>query len=304
MGKRVLITGGSGLIGRALVRELTDHGHEAIVLSRQASSVEGLPVGARVVQWDGRSADGWGNLVEEGCAIVNLAGAGIADERWSEERKALIVKSRTQAGQAVMEAVRGSAGKPEVVVQGSATGFYGPDGPFDKMEDAPPGSDFLSQVCVKWEESTLGVQDEGVRWTAARTGFVLSAEGGALPRMAMPFRFFVGGPLGSGRQYIPWIHIADEVGAIRFLIENSKTTGPYNLTAPSPVTNLTFSRELGAALKRPSLMPVPAPALKLMFGEMAMMLLSGQRAVPNRLLIAGYDFRFPELRVTLRDLLR
>lgn len=303
MSKRVLITGGSGLIGRALAKELGDHGHQVMILSRNPAKVVGLPAGVGVEKWDGRTAEGWGELIESGCAIVNLAGAGIADQRWTESRKRVILDSRLLAGQAVMDAVRQAKSKPEVIVQASATGYYGPDGSFDKYESSPPGTDFLSQVCVKWEESTAAVEALGVRWVVARTGFVLSSKGGALPRLAMPFRFFVGGPVGSGRQWVPWIHIADEVGAIRFLIENSDTSGAYNLAAPTPATNRTLSRELGSTLKRPALMPAPAPMIRLMFGEMSSVLLAGQRAVPSRLLAAGYKFRFPELRPALRDLL-
>ena len=303
MVQRVLIVGGSGLIGRALVEELGGHGYEVVILSRNPTKVGGLPAGVNVEKWDGRTTKGGGGLVQAGCAIVNLAGASIADQRWTGTRKQVIVDSRVQAGQAVVDAVRQAGSKPAVIVQASATGYYGPDGPFDKTEDSPPGSDFLSHVCVSWEASTAAVEVERVRRVVVRTGFVLSDEGGALPRLATPFRYFIGGPLGNGRQWVPWIHIADEVGAIRFLIENSEASGVFNLTAPAPMTNLALSRELGVALGRPSLMPVPSLALRLIFGEMADMLLSGQRAIPSRLLAAGYVFRFPELRPALLDLL-
>jgi uncharacterized protein (TIGR01777 family) len=256
-----------------------------------------------VREWDGRTSGGWGELVQAGCAIINLAGAGIADQRWTDARKRIIVDSRVQAGNAIVEAVKQAQGKPAVVVQASAVGYYGPDGPFDKTEDSPPGSDFLSRVCERWEASTGEVEAERVRRVVIRTGFILSDKGGALSRLIMPYRFFAGGPLGSGRHWVPWIHIADEVGAIRFLIENTAASGAYNLTAPAPVTNRALSHELGAVLRRPSLVPVPSLALRLMFGEMANMLLTGQRAVPSRLLAAGYKYRFPELQSALRDLL-
>ncbi len=189
------------------------------------------------------------------------------------------------------------------MIQGSAVGFYGPRGDEPIGESAGPGDDFLAGVCRQWESASDGVAAAGVRRVIIRTGIVLSPAGGVLPRMALPFRLFIGGPAGSGRQWMPWIHIADEVGAIRFLIEQSQAAGPFNLTAPSPATNRDFSRALGRALRRPSLLPVPALALRLLFGEMAGLLLTGQRAMPQRLQEIGYRFRHPELEPALRDLL-
>lgn len=303
---KVIITGGSGLIGRALAASLLNGGgdkHEVIVLSRNPQRVSGLPNGVQVVGWDGRSTQGWGQLVEGADAIVNLAGANLSEGRWTEQRKRLIFDSRVHAGQAVTQAIEGARLKPKVLVQASAVGYYGPHGDEKITEDAPPGNDFLAQVCIAWEASTAPVEGWGVRRVVIRTGLVLSTEGGALPRMAMPFKMFVGGPLGSGRQWLPWIHIADEVGAIRFLIGKEDASGPFNLTAPEPVTNAQFSRVLGRVLNRPSALPVPSIALRLMFGEMSTVLLEGQRAVPQRLLAAGYQFRFPNLEQALRHLL-
>lgn len=201
--KRTIITGGTGLIGRALAAELVARGHEVIVLSRSPGRV-GLPNGVRVERWDGRSAAGWGSLAEGATAIVNLAGENLAAGRWTSERKQLIRESRLQAGQAVIDAVIRTTRKPRVVIQASGVGYYGPRGDEFVTEEAPPGTDFLARLCVDWESSTALVESMGVRQAIIRTGLVLSRQGGALPRLLLPFRFFVGGPMGSGHQWYPW----------------------------------------------------------------------------------------------------
>jgi len=300
---RVLITGGTGLIGRALSASLVDDGHEVIVLSRHPERARGLPDGVRVEGWDGHSAEGWGSLIDGADAIVNLAGENIAARRWTANRKRRIRESRLNAGRAVVQAVESAARKPGVVVQASGIGYYGSCGDEELSEETPAGGDFLAQLAVAWEASTAAVEALGVRRAIARTGVVLSREGGALPRMLLPFRLFLGGRLGSGRQWFPWIHIADEVGAIRFLIENEIANGPFNLTAPVPLTNAEFSRLLGQRLRRPALMPIPGFTLRLLFGEMATVLLDGQRAIPRRLLQLGFTFQFPEADSALRALL-
>lgn len=301
---RVVITGGTGLIGRPLASALASAGHEVVVLSRSPERATGLAKGVQVVRWDGRTAEGWGHLADGADAIVNLAGESIAEGRWSDERKRRIRDSRVNAGKAVVEAVQAASRKPAVVVQASAVGYYGPRGPETVTEDTPPGKDFLAQVCVDWEASTAPVEAMGVRRAIARTGIVLSTEGGALPRMLLPFKFFAGGKLGSGQQGFPWIHIADEVAALRFLIENPAASGPFNLAAPNPPTNAEFMRAVGEAMGRPAVMPTPAFALRSAFGEMATVLLDGQRAAPKRLLDLGFQFRFTDPVAALRDLLR
>ncbi len=300
----VLITGGTGLIGRALAHSLVQDGHQVTVLSRTPERHRNALPNVDLVAWDGRTAQGWGERVEAADVIVNLAGESIAAGRWTPERKRRIRESRVHAGQAVVEAVRAATHPPQVVVQASAVGYYGPRGDEPVTEETPPGSDFLAQVCVAWEASTAAVEERGVRRAVIRTGVVLSTQGGALPRMLLPFRLFLGGPLGSGRQYLPWIHLDDQVAAIRFLLEHPEAQGPFNLCAPNPMTHREFSRILGQVLGRPSWMPVPALALRLLFGEMATVLLEGQRAVPRRLQEAGYSFRFPELRPALQDLVQ
>lgn len=300
----IIISGGTGLIGRALTASLIRDEHRVTVLTRTPNRHRNLPPGVQAVGWDARTSQGWGALVEEADAIVNLAGAGIADGRWTRARKQLILESRINAGKAVVEAVEAAGKRPQALIQASAVGYYGPRGDEILTEEAAPGSDFLAQVCVRWEASTQAVETLGLRRAVIRTGVVLSTRGGALPRLLLPFRFFVGGPLGSGQQRFPWIHIDDQVGAIRFLIENSAARGPFNLAAPNPPTNKEFVQQLGQALGRPALLPVPGLALKLLFGEMATVLLDGQRAAPRALEAAGFTFAHPEAGPALRDLLQ
>jgi uncharacterized protein (TIGR01777 family) len=305
---RVVITGGSGLIGRAVAAPLAARGDEVVVLSRDPGRVRGLPPGVRAAAWDGRSATGWEALVDRQTAILNLAGEGVAEGRWTAERKRRIRDSRLDTGRAVVAAVRQAAAEeraPRVVVQASAVGYYGDGGDRELTEESPPGSGFLADVCVEWEKTTAEIETLGVRRVLLRTGIVLSRDGGALAKMLPPFRLGVGGPLGGGRQWLPWIHLADEVGAILFLLDAAAATpgGPFNFTAPNPVTNKDFGAALGAALHRPAVMPVPGIALHLLFGEMAKTILEGQRALPAALLAAGYRFRFPLLGPALADLL-
>jgi uncharacterized protein (TIGR01777 family) len=192
--------------------------------------------------------------------------------------------------------------KPEVVVQSSAVGYYGPHGDEEVTEETPAGEDFLANVCAQWEAATSSVEQDGVRRVVIRTGVVISARGGALPLMALPFRLFVGGPIGSGEQWFPWISLADETAAIRFLIENQAATGVYNLCAPNPLKNKEFGKVLGKVLNRPSYFPVPALVFRLLFGEMSTILLDGQRQVPERLLQLGYNFRSSQAEQALRDI--
>jgi len=302
--RRVVITGGTGLIGRALAAELVGAGYEVVILSRNPRLASGLPAGVRLEQWDARTAEGWGYLADGAYAIVNLAGENIGAGLWTAERKRRIRQSRLDAGRAVAEAVTQASVKPQVVVQASGVGYYGPRGDEEIPEEAPAGSDFLGRLAVEWEASTAPLGAMGVRHVVVRTGVVLSRDGGALPRLMLPFRLFVGGPLGDGRQWVPWIHITDHVRVVRFLLEDERARGPYNLAVPNPCTNRELARRLGQALGRPSWFPTPAFALRLLLGEMSVVLLTGQRAVPRRLLEEGFRFRFPDLTDALADLLR
>lgn len=299
---KVVITGGSGLIGSEVARDLGSSGHDIVILTRDPAKAK-LPPNTRAVQWDGKTATGWASLIDGDTAILHLAGDSIASGRWSDAKKRRIRESRVDSGKAVLAAIRQASEKPRVLLQGSAVGYYGPCGDEVVTESHPPGHDFLADVCVEWEASTAEAESMGVRRALLRTGIVLSGKGGALPKMALPFKLMAGGPMGSGRQWVPWIHIADEVGAIRFLLEREDARGPFNLTAPRPLTNRDFSRALGKALHRPAFAPAPGIALKLVLGEMADMLLQGQRAVPHRLMEMGYAFRHPDPLAALRDLL-
>lgn len=300
---RVVITGGTGLIGGALARELGGAGHDVVILTRDPARAGRLPPGVRAARWDGRTAQGWVELLEADTAIVHLAGESISQGRWTSEKKRRIRDSRVVSGQAVMDAIREAPVKPRVLIQSSAVGYYGGRGDEVVPENSPPGRDFLSDVCVEWEASTAEAETLGVRRVLARTGIVLARDGGALPVMSLPFRMMIGGPIGDGRQWFPWIHNDDEIGALRFLLEREEARGPFNLTAPHPVTNLELTRVLARVLGRPGFLPAPKFALRLALGEMADMLLQGQRAVPSRLRELGYVFRWPELEPALRNLL-
>lgn len=306
---KIIITGGTGLIGRALAADLAADQHQVIVLSRKSAADKVLPAGVRAVVWDGKSSKGWAQEVEDAEAIVNLAGESIAGEtpskiRWTAERKKRILESRLNAGRAVVEAVTQAVHKPAVVVQSSAVGYYGPSLRPAFAEEAPAGSDFLAEVCKAWEASTQKVEELGVRRVVIRTGVVLSKNGGALPLQMLPFLFFAGGMIGSGKQGYPWIHIQDEIRAIRFLIENPFASGVFNLTAPQMVNNAEFSKALGKALNRPSLIPAPAFVFRLAFGEAATILVDGQLPEPKRLMQSGFQFSYTDAQAALRDLLK
>jgi hypothetical protein len=310
---RVIITGGTGLIGKAMTASLAAEGYEVIILSRTPAKATGLPQGARAVRWDGQTASGWGDLAEGAEAIVNLAGESIGGENmlalitrpWTRERLQLIRTSRVNAGKAVVQAIEQARVKPRVLVQSSAVGYYGLPGDQEIAEDTPAGNDALAQICLDWEATTASVEALGVRRVVIRTGgVVMSTQGGALPFMLLPFKLFVGGPLGSGKQWFSWIHIADEVRAIRFLMERADARGAFNLCAPEPLRNGELARVIGQVMRRPSCVPTPAFAMKLLLGDKAALVLDGQRQVPKRLLELGFQFQFPQAKVALQDLLK
>lgn len=305
---RILVTGGSGLIGRALLPLLTDDGHEVVVLSRSPGEVTGLPAGARAVGWDAETPEGWSELVDGDTGIVHLAGENVASGRWTEEKKRRIRDSRVRSSRAVKAAIERSAlgeakERPRFLVQASAVGYYGDRDDERLTEDSDPGDDFLARVSLEWEGATEGVEELGVRRVLIRTGVVLAEDEGALPKMALPFKLFIGGPLGDGSQYVPWIHLDDEVAAIRFLIAREDASGPFNLAAPTPVTNRELSKAIASALGRPCLFGLPKTVLHLTMGEMAEMLLASQRVLPERLERAGFEFAYPRVEPALDDLL-
>lgn len=303
---RVVISGATGLIGKALTKNLLDHGYDVIGLTRSRLQAERvLDRRATIAEWDGKTAAGWGEFADGAYGVVNLAGESIVALRWTEAKKQRVFESRVGAVAAVAEAVRAAALKPRVIVQASAIGIYGSRGEEPLDESSARGSGYLADFASRWEEAARVFTALGVRTAWIRTGIVLDAREGALPQMTRPFRFFAGGPLGSGRQYYSWIHIDDEVEAIRFLLENQGIEGPVNLTAPDAMPLKDFCRVLGQVMRRPSWLPAPAFALRLIFGELAdEMLLAGQRVSPKKLEAAGFTFRFPTAASALADILR
>lgn len=300
---RVIITGGSGLLGGALATALLKRGDDVIVTSRNPKTARGLPRAVGVVRWDCESPAELKPILTGADAVVHLVGESIGEGRWTEERKRRIRDSRTRSTAALAEAFAGVVDPPEVLLQGSAVGYYGSRGDTELDETAAAGEGFLAETCRAWEDAGRPVEALGVRRAVIRTGLVLTLDGGALPRLVLPFRLFAGGPLGDGRQMVPWIHVADQVGAMRFLLRTPQASGAFNLTAPEPVSNRELARALGRVLRRPSFLPAPAFALKLLLGEMSELLLASQNAVPDALAAAGYTFRFQTVDAALRDLL-
>ena len=305
---RIVITGGSGLIGQALTEEFSKNGHEVIILSRNPDRTRDQLSEEKTVYWDGRTHGNWVGQIDRAGAVINLAGSSIVVEnlfkmRWTAKRKAQILESRVNAGKTITEAIRSVENKPGVLVQSSAVGIYGPLGGQIVDEDYPLADDFLAKVCRDWEDSTKGVEAFDVRRVILRTGLVFSKKGGIFSLLKLPFSLFLGGPLGSGNQYLSWIHIDDVVGAIKHLIEHRHAGGTYNLTGPNPVKNKVFSRMMGEVMKRPAFIPVPSLAMKLVLGEVSTLALDGQRVIPNRLLEAGFKFKYENLEDALGELL-
>ncbi len=295
---KIVIAGGSGFLGQPLTHELVAKGHEVVVLTRGRSQSTG---GIRSVTWSGSPADTTGAWIAEidgADAVINLAGAGIADKRWSAARKLELRQSRTDSTRALVGAIRSATKRPSVFLSGSAIGFYGPqpeDGPA-LDESAPPGTDFFSTLGVDWEAEAHAASALGCRVVILRTGIALARDGGALQKLIPPFKFFVGGPIGSGRQVMSWIHRSDWIELVVFLLRRDDAVGVFNGTAPEPATNAEFSAALGKALGRPSWLPVPGFALKVLVGEMAgPALLAGQRVGPAHALSLGFTFQYPDI---------
>ncbi len=289
----VVLAGGTGFIGGALAQALAARGDRVVLLTRDPDAARAnLGATASAVGWDGKSSGEWAKALDGADAVVNLSGGAMG--RWTPANKLALLKSRIDSTRALVAALSSAARKPKVLVNASAVGFYGdvPDG--EVTESSAQGRDFLASVCGQWEREALAAEPLGVRVVLARVGVVLGEGGGALSMMAPPFKLFVGGPLGSGRQGFPWIHRDDAVGAILFALDSDKLSGPVNLTGPVAEDNEGFCAALGRALGRPSWIRVPAFAVRLAVGEMADMLLGGQTAVPRKLLDAGYKFKYAD----------
>lgn len=295
----ILLTGGTGLIGQQLCQLWTQQGHQLTVWSRRPEEVPRI-CGSAV-----RGIAHLGDLAEQPVdAVVNLAGAPIADRPWTRKRRTLLWDSRIGLTEQLLAWMEQRSQKPQVLLSGSAVGWYGDGGERELDETSQPvKEDFASHLCGAWEETAQRAEAQGVRVIIIRTGLVLSNEGGFLQRLLLPFKCGMGGPIGNGRQWMPWIHIKDQIAAIDFLLHESAAQGPYNLCAPTPVRNSEFAKALARVLHRPAFMPMPALALKIVLGELSGLLLGGQRARPARLEEAGYTFRFNELHAALNDLM-
>jgi uncharacterized protein (TIGR01777 family) len=301
---RVVIAGGTGLIGNKLIDRLLQMRYEVTLLSRTRESAKINSTAVHIEFWDAKTSDGLTSVLEGADAVINLTGESIAAKRWTQIQKERILSSRIESTRSIIDAIKHANRKPLVLLNASAVGYYGdvPEG--EVTEASSRGAGFLADVCHQWETEALKAQEFGVRVVLLRTGIVLDKNAGALHKLLLPFRFFIGGPLGSGRQWFPWIHLRDEVSAILFAMENEHLTGPLNLSAPESVRMLEFCKVLGNILHRPSWMHTPAYILKLALGEMAEpLLLDGQKIIPQKMIDAGFKFQFPKLEDALKDLL-
>ena len=292
---RVTLTGATGGIGRGLAEALIARGDEVTALTRSPERAAGrLPQGVTAVGWDPVAGPAPADALAGRDAVVNLAGENVA-QRWTSEVKQRIRASRELGTRNLVEGLRTAEPRPAALVSGSASGYYGPHGDERIGEDAPAGDDFLAAVSVAWEREALEAEGLGMRVAIVRTGIVLDADSGALATMLTPFKLGVGGPVAGGRQYMPWIHREDEIGLLLAALDNPGFSGPVNGSAPEPATNRDFSRALGRALHRPAFAPIPAAAIKVLYGDMAQIVVKGVRMVPGRAAELGYTFRHPDL---------
>jgi uncharacterized protein (TIGR01777 family) len=301
---KIVVTGATGFIGRALCSALFQDGHRVTILTRNAREASQL-LGAIVagVEWNGREAGPWEYCLEEADAVINLAGAPIADARWSEGRKRLLADSRVLTTRLLVGAMSRRSTKPRTLISASGVGYYGASDDRVLDEAAMRGQGFLANLCLKWEAEALGAAGFGARVVLLRTGMVLEKDGGALPKMLLPFRLFAGGPVMPGTQWVSWIHRQDLVGLIKWALANETVSGPINAVAPSPVTMTEFSNTLGKVMHRPSWFPIPEFVLKFALGELASLMTTGQRVSPTKALTGGYAFHYPMLEPALRAIL-
>jgi len=294
---KVMIAGGSGFLGRALTTSLLADGHQVYILTRGT----GVISGAQAVQWDAKTTDGWGHLVNEMDAMIHLAGKSLSSWPWTSAAKQAFHDSRIIPGLLLAQSIKEATHRPSVFIQASGINHYGLSGDVAD-ESTPPGDDFLAQLTVKWEDATKPVEELGIRRVVIRTAVVLGKGDGLLGLMALPIRLFAGGPLGSGKQAMPWIHVSDWVGGVRHLIASEIAQGAYNLIAPTPTSNAEFNRILANVLHRPYWFPTPAFLLRTLLGEMSVLIVEGRFALPKRLTESGYQYQFPGLREALVDL--
>ncbi len=294
---RVLIAGGSGFLGTALKNLLIHNSHEVFTLTRGSSR------GRNQIHWDGKTTDGWGYLVNEMDAVVNITGFGLEHWPWTKRQKQRFVDSRILPGLALVSAIQNASRRPKVFLQISGINRYGLRGDGIADESTPAADDFLAQLTIKWEAATEPVQQLGIRRVVARTAVVLAGRAGLFPLMALPVRLFFGGKFGTGSQAMPWIHLADEVRALKFLLETEEARGAYNLIAPTPTSNADFMRAIARTLRRPYWFHIPGFVLKLLLGEMSVLLTEGRYAQPRRLLEQGFQFNFPKIEEALGNII-
>jgi uncharacterized protein (TIGR01777 family) len=298
---KIALTGASGFIGAILADRLWTRRHHLVLLSRNPPPVSNLTQ-QEWIAWSPGAPGDWEEAIDGVDGIINLAGEPIAAKRWSDSQKEKIRFSRIDSTKALVTAIAKAKQKPKFLISSSAVGYYGARGDEIVTEETAPGNDYLSRVCVDWEKEASNAETHDVRVMLVRTGIVLDKGKGALAKMVVPFKCFVGGPLGSGNQWMPWIHIEDQIALLLFLLENESARGPFNATAPNPVTMTEFCKTFGTVLKRPSWASVPGGMLTLLVGEMAEMLLNGQRAVPQGAIKLGYEFKYPHLLPALESL--
>ena len=294
---KVLIAGGSGFLGKALTNSLQRDNHNVTILTRRA------PKQTNQIQWDGKTTSGWGYIVDEVDAVVHLAGFGLQHWPWTRKQKQRFIDSRVNPGLALVSAIQSASRRPSVFLQSSGINRYGLRGNGIADETTPPATDFLAQITVPWESATEPLEGLRVRRIIARSALVLAKNGGIFPLMALPVRLFFGGRFGNGKQAVSWIHIIDQINAVRFLLENENARGPYNLISPVPTSNAEFMRAIAKALHCPYWFHAPAVLLRLMLGEMSVLLTEGRYSQPKRLIELGFQFQFGELENAMEDLL-
>ncbi|AHF11024.1 MULTISPECIES: TIGR01777 family oxidoreductase [Dehalobacter] len=299
----VLIIGGTGFLGRNLTKELMSSGYKVSVITRNRQfTADKVESNVDLIEWDNISPLSAIYDFKEFDVVINFAGESIGNRRWSNLVKQEILNSRINTTRSIVNAINDGTMNPKVLINASAVGYYGPRQDDKIAESEGPGQDFLAEVCKKWEDEAYKVQNEFTRVVTIRIGVVLGSQG-ALTRMVIPFKYYIGGPLGKGNQWLPWIYIQDLIRMFRFIIEHDEVTGPVNGTAPEPVRMKGFSKILGEVLKRPSWFPVPEFVLKIALGQMSEMLLHGQRAIPQKISDIGFEFKFPDLKSALEDAL-
>jgi uncharacterized protein (TIGR01777 family) len=303
---KIFITGGTGFIGSALVQKILEQNHEVVIATRSAPAPElhaKSELNKTYVTWNAKDQGPWASELDGSDAVINLAGQGIFDQRWSKEVKQKLIDSRLDATGAIVEAIKNAKHRPRVLISASAVGFYGDTKDVLVDEKNAPGSDFLADICMEWEEAARVAAGFNVRVTHPRIGIVLGKNGGALKQLLPPFKAFAGGPVGSGEQWFPWVHIEDVVNSILLPLTNENLEGPYNVASPDSVRMKEFCKILGQTLNRPSWVSVPGSVLKVIVGEAADAILSGQHISPHKLLSHGFKFKYLKLGDALKSLL-